>query len=131
MSQTITWKLRRVADGGYEGMIVLPTTWGAVAASSGMPGAVQSLMAKGKASTPLALKSGAQPDAASAIDKAASLAQQALNNPLIRDLLPPGANTALAVAKGVADAVKSGAAGSAVKALSSGAQSLAKSLKFW
>jgi len=133
---TITWKLRKVSD-GYEGMIVLPgATWGQVAnaaAAQQLPGA-QSFASKltaARAATPLAVKSGPQPDAASAIDTAASLAQTVLDNPLVRDLLPPGTNTAISVAKGVANAIKSGAGSDAINALSSGAKSLAQSLKFW
>lgn len=66
---------------------------------------------------------------ASAVSRAAGLAQQVISNPIVSALLPPGAGPALKVAGKLASAVKSGAAGKYLKKLKGpGAKRLLKAL---
>ncbi len=87
----IDWKIRKTGDGSFEGFVTLPvglTQLRAAARGLAVP-------TGGKR---LALKATGDSRAA-ALESAASLADQILSNPLVRDILPPGTNTAISAIK--------------------------------
>lgn len=113
----VRWSMRKLPNGLYEGMITLtPQT----AAGPWSPSKPLRMKAQGKSK-------------AAALAKASSVADKILANPLIRDALPPGSQTALAAVKYLS---KSAAAGklekAAKKIVGKGAKRLFKKLKkFW
>lgn len=91
-----TWKMKKLPDGTWEGVIVLPFDPAAV---PGGGGAI--VQARGATR-------------ADALGKAAVIARQALESPALQALLPPGAGVALKAAGALAKAAKVGKLGAAV-----------------
>lgn len=117
MPQKITYRLKRdKLPGGDEiwtGYLSIPT----VTAVPGMPG----MLRPGK---PIKLKA-TEKSPGNAMGSATSAAMKLLDNPMVRDLLPPGTQSAIAVAKKL---VSSKAAGKAIKGATKAATSFLKSL---
>lgn len=111
----ISWKLKRTAPNQYQGIVILPL--------AAIPGK--------RAAGPLAIKATGS-SAASALSKAANIADRIASNPIIASVLPPGSSVALKATKYLAKAAKVGKlADAASKVVGPGAKRLLKALKFW
>lgn len=131
----VQFQIRKTAQ-GYEGMLVLPTTLQEIARATLATAQAhpQAQMVKAQLapmlakSTPLAVKSAPAPSSADSIEQAAALAEKVLDNPIVRDLLPPGTNSAIAAAKTAAELIKSGKAQEALSKAGSAVSSVAKGI---
>lgn len=126
----ISWRVRKTADGSYEGFIALPVSMAQIRyalRSGGRKPPKGALVPKRK----LALKAKGE-SRADALERAASVADKIVSNPLIRDILPPGTNTAVAAVKTLAKAANVGKLTEAVtKFAGPGIKRIASALKFW
>ena len=114
----IHWKMTKLPQGGYEGMITLVPQ--RAVPGGFLPGKKIKLVARGRSK-------------ASALAKASSVAQTLLKNPILADALPPQAATAI---KAITFLSKNSAAGklksAATKVVGKGAKRLFSALKsFW
>jgi len=129
MSQ-VRWQVKRTGDGGYEGVVILPTSLAQLARhpSNDLHVTRPSYLRRTK---PLAVRATSNTKAG-ALAHAAGIAQRIASNPLLQAALPPGSAQAI---KAIDYLSKSAAAGklasASKKIVGKGAKRLAKALKFW
>lgn len=112
MAQKVKWKLQKTYY-GWRGELTLPPM-----IFRGKPAAIR-------------VKAGAR-TRAGAIAKAAGIASQIADSPLLQAALPPGSAIAVKAISKLARAALKGKAGKVLKKLvGKGAKRLIKSLKFW
>lgn len=124
----VTWKMKKLAEGSYEGWVILPmdmpSLHKATAAARGRPAP----RIRVHDARPVAIKAkGKTP--AGALSSAANLADKLLGNPIVASMLPPGTGAAVQGIKMISKAAKVGKLGKAVgKIVGPGAKRLGKAL---
>ena len=115
----IHWSMRQLPSGDYQGMIAFVP-----GQSIAVPGFAKSFP-KGK---PIKLKASGKTKA-QALAKAASVAKMVMDNPILKDVMPPGSHTALAAVEYLSKSASAGKLASAAKKFTgAGAKRLIKGL---
>lgn len=128
----VTWKMKKTADGAYEGWVILPfdmpSLHAAAARARGLPPPRAPRRHPARAAKPVAIKAkGKTP--AGALSSAANLADKLISNPIVSSILPPGTGAAVKGIKYISKAAKVGKLGKAVgKLVGPGAKRLGKAL---
>ena len=124
----VSWKMKKLADGSYEGWVILPVGIADIRRAAAMPRGVAPRPVVRAHPRPLALKAkGKTP--ASALESAASVASKIIGNPIVSSMLPPGSGVAVKGINMLASAAKKGKLGKAIgKIVGPGAKRLGKAL---
>jgi len=123
--QKIRWKVRRRGN-EWEGEVELPLS--TMRAIPGLaPSGAPQLIPAGRPAHRVTVKAKGSTQK-SALNRAAGIADQLLDNPLLQAALPPGSGAAIAAIKDIA---KSGPAKGLAKYAGKGAKRIADAIKFW
>lgn len=131
----VSWKLRRIGDGAYEGIVTLPASFRQAMQACPpqrlrqVPGGMRALrrasakriQVRSRSSTP-----------GGALMNAAGMASRVMSNPLVAAVMPPQAQVAVKALRFAGKAAKAGKLGKALGRMAGpGAKRLVKKLTSW